>query len=73
LGVERLFHFERGFDPAKRAQLGAHFTGREDIELVVACDRDVLYPCFWISFASQSSAVSAVFAGGIELDGVLAA
>ena len=28
-------HFERGLDPAKRAQLGAHFTGREDIELVV--------------------------------------
>ena len=27
--------FERGLDPAKRAQLGAHFTGREDIELVV--------------------------------------
>jgi hypothetical protein len=22
--------FERGLDPAKRAQLGAHFTGRED-------------------------------------------
>jgi hypothetical protein len=33
----------------------------------------VFYPCFWISFASQFSAVSAVFAGGIELDGVLAA
>jgi hypothetical protein len=27
--------FERGLDPAKRSQLGAHFTGREDIELVV--------------------------------------
>ena len=27
--------FERGLDPAKRAELGAHFTGREDIELVV--------------------------------------
>ena len=27
--------FERGLDPAKRAQLGAHFTSREDIELVV--------------------------------------
>ena len=27
--------FERGLDPAKRAQLGAHFTRREDIELVV--------------------------------------
>jgi len=27
--------FERGLDPAKRAQLGAHFTGREDIELLV--------------------------------------
>ena len=27
--------FERGLDPAKRAQLGAHFTGREDIQLVV--------------------------------------
>ena len=27
--------FERGLDPTKRAQLGAHFTSREDIELVV--------------------------------------
>jgi type II restriction/modification system DNA methylase subunit YeeA len=27
--------FERGLDPAKRAQLGAHFTGREDILLLV--------------------------------------
>ena len=27
--------FERGLDPAKRSQLGAHFTGRADIELVV--------------------------------------
>jgi type II restriction/modification system DNA methylase subunit YeeA len=27
--------FERGLDPDKRAELGAHFTGREDIELVV--------------------------------------
>jgi len=27
--------FERGLDPAKRAQLGAHFTSREDIERVV--------------------------------------
>ncbi|MEI6787364.1 MAG: DNA methyltransferase [bacterium] len=27
--------FERGLDPAKRSQLGAHFTSRVDIELVV--------------------------------------
>jgi hypothetical protein len=27
--------FERGLDPAKRSQLGAHFTGRADIERVV--------------------------------------
>ena len=27
--------FERGLDPAKRSQLGAHFTSRADIELVV--------------------------------------
>ena len=27
--------FERGLDPAKRSQLGAHFTGKEDIEKVV--------------------------------------
>ena len=27
--------FERGLDPAKRAQLGAHYTSREDITLVV--------------------------------------
>jgi hypothetical protein len=27
--------FERGLDPAKRSQLGAHFTGMADIELVV--------------------------------------
>jgi type II restriction/modification system DNA methylase subunit YeeA len=27
--------FQRGLDPSMRAQLGAHFTGRADIELVV--------------------------------------
>ncbi len=27
--------FERGMDPAKRSQLGAHFTGRADIETLV--------------------------------------
>ena len=27
--------FERGLDPAKRSQLGAHYTSREDIELLV--------------------------------------
>jgi hypothetical protein len=27
--------FERGLDPAKRSQLGAHFTSKADIELVV--------------------------------------
>lgn len=27
--------FERGLDPAKRSQLGAHFTGMTDIELLV--------------------------------------
>jgi len=27
--------FERGLDPAKRAQLGAHFTGKDDIEEIV--------------------------------------
>ncbi|MFZ4683463.1 MAG: type IIL restriction-modification enzyme MmeI, partial [Terrimicrobiaceae bacterium] len=27
--------FERGLDPAKRSQLGAHYTSREDIELLI--------------------------------------
>src|SRR5207248_4119145 len=27
--------FERGLDPAKRSQLGAHYTSREDIETLV--------------------------------------
>lgn len=27
--------FERGLDPAKRSQLGAHYTGMDDIELLV--------------------------------------
>ena len=27
--------FERGLDPAKRSQLGAHYTSREDILLIV--------------------------------------
>ncbi|HPG00060.1 MAG TPA: N-6 DNA methylase [Kiritimatiellia bacterium] len=27
--------FERGLDPAKRSQLGAHFTGKDDIEALV--------------------------------------
>ena len=34
--------FERGLDPAKRAQLGAHFTGKADIELLV--DAVVMQP-----------------------------
>lgn len=34
--------FERGLDPAKRSQLGAHFTSRADIELVV--DAVVMVP-----------------------------
>ncbi len=34
--------FERGLDPAKRAQLGAHFTGKEEIELLV--DAVVMQP-----------------------------
>ncbi len=34
--------FERGLDPSKRAQLGAHFTSRADIELVV--DAVVMVP-----------------------------
>jgi type II restriction/modification system DNA methylase subunit YeeA len=34
--------FERGMDPAKRSQLGAHYTSREDIERVV--DPVVLRP-----------------------------
>src|SRR5205807_4658132 len=27
--------FERSLDPSKRAQLGAHYTSRDDIELIV--------------------------------------
>ena len=34
--------FERGLDPAKRSQLGAHFTGKEDIETLV--DAVVMHP-----------------------------
>lgn len=34
--------FERGMDPEKRSQLGAHYTSREDIEAVV--DRVVMEP-----------------------------
>ncbi|MBP7828758.1 MAG: class I SAM-dependent DNA methyltransferase [Kiritimatiellae bacterium] len=34
--------FERGLDPAKRSQLGAHFTGKEDIETLV--DAVILQP-----------------------------
>ncbi|MBU1694066.1 MAG: N-6 DNA methylase, partial [Verrucomicrobia bacterium] len=34
--------FERGMDPAKRSQLGAHFTGKEDIETLV--DAVVMQP-----------------------------
>ncbi len=34
--------FERGLDPAKRSQLGAHFTGKADIELLV--DAVVMQP-----------------------------
>ena len=34
--------FERGLDPAKRSQLGAHFTGKEDIDVLV--DAVVMHP-----------------------------
>ena len=34
--------FERGLDPAKRSQLGAHFTGKEDIDVLV--DAVVMQP-----------------------------
>lgn len=34
--------FERGLDPAKRSQLGAHYTSREDIELLI--DHVVMAP-----------------------------
>ena len=34
--------FERGLDPAKRSQLGAHFTGKEDIDILV--DAVVMQP-----------------------------
>src|SRR6185312_6061647 len=27
--------FERGLDPTKRSQLGAHYTSREDIETII--------------------------------------
>ena len=39
--------FERGLDPAKRSQLGAHFTGKDDIEKVV--EAVVMQPlrCEW--------------------------
>jgi len=34
--------FERGLDPAKRSQLGAHFTGKDDIDVLV--DAVVMQP-----------------------------
>jgi len=34
--------FERGLDPSKRSQLGAHYTSREDIELLI--DHVVMTP-----------------------------
>ena len=34
--------FERGLDPSKRSQLGAHYTSREDIELLI--DHVVMAP-----------------------------
>jgi len=46
--------FERSLDPAKRAQLGAHYTGRDDILLIV--EPVLMAPLRWRWVAVQEEA-----------------
>ena len=58
--------FERGLDPAKRSQLGAHFTGKENIELLV--DAVVMQPLLR-EWAETQQIIEAVLTTGKKKSG----
>jgi type II restriction/modification system DNA methylase subunit YeeA len=49
--------FERGMDPAKRTQLGAHYTSRADIETLVAPVVMAPLRCEWAAVQAQVDAL----------------
>jgi len=57
--------FERSLDPTKRAQLGAHYTGRADIERVV--EPVVMVPLRrrWEAVRAEADALKAVWAAAV--------
>ncbi len=60
--------FERGLDPAKRAQLGAHYTSREDIETLV---EPVVMAPLRREWAEVRTMVERLLATGKKVDGPL--
>ena len=60
--------FERGLDPAKRAQLGAHYTSREDIETLV---EPVVMAPLRREWAEVRTTVERLLATGKKVEGPL--
>ena len=60
--------FERGLDPAKRSQLGAHFTGKEEIKILV--DAVVMQP-FRKEWAEVRQIVESVLTTGKKKPGTV--
>jgi type II restriction/modification system DNA methylase subunit YeeA len=58
--------FERGLDPAKRSQLGAHYTSREDIELLI---EPVVMAPLRREWAETKSVVDSLLATGSKRPG----
>ena len=50
--------FERGLDPAKCSQLGAHYTSKEDILLIVEPVLMALLRCEWAEVKEKASALA---------------
>ena len=60
--------FERGLDPAKRSQLGAHYTSRDDIELLI--DPVVMAP-LRREWAESKAIVDSLLATGSKKPGTV--
>lgn len=58
--------FERSLDPAKRAQLGAHYTSREDILLIVEPVLMAPLRRRWVTIRQEAEAEAARRDGAIE-------
>jgi type II restriction/modification system DNA methylase subunit YeeA len=58
--------FERGLDPAKRSQLGAHYTGRDDILLIVEPVLMAPLRREWQALQAECAAMKAEAAGESE-------